>query len=416
METLFVQLNPDHESAQWLVLNAEDKPQATIRQGPISSLKEFTRQRRVVCTLSSNDIFITNVALPHSRNQRKLHQAIPYALEDELAEDIGLLHFAVGKAPAASTSTTDDAKSSMTMVPVAIINKSKLRAWLDTLEQAGIKPHVLLPDILTVPMKNQSGWNVLLNGNVVLLRTGPFTGFTCDPENLPILLDSALNQSEGSHPEHIHILSHNSNISEIKLENDAIDIETTETEQEWISSLARGYSKTTLINLLQGEFSFREEYGKLLKPWLIPGILLGVLVSLGLGGKIMQNIQLNNQLEELDANIIQVYKQVFPNSRNATEPRRQLEDKLKQLGGSNTSKSDFLSLLHPAAKHIIANETAAIESITFNGDRLDIDITVKEVAQMDALKQTIEKEQLTVEINSISAEGDKVSGQLRISK
>lgn len=417
METLFIQLNRDRESAQWQVLNEQNQPHASVLQGPLSRLKEFTRQRRVVCAINSDDLLLTEAKLPASRNRRRLLQAIPFALEDELAEDIEQLHFAIGKETQIKAATTEEGDeapaSNLTAIPVAIIDKTKMREWLDLLQEAGIKPHVLLPDILTVPLQEQ-GWSIMLNEEIALLRTGTTTGFTCEPETLGLYLDSALSQNEENQPEHIHILNHNGQMPELDWAHEGIELQRDDAEQDWLTTLVRGYDKANTINLLQGEFSYREEYGKLFKPWRLPGILLAVLLLLGLGGKAVENYRLQSQLDELETQIIDVYKQVFPNSRNTTEPRRQLQAKLDEFGASGNADSQFLKLLHTAARRIKGSPDTSINGITFDGERLDVDLTVKEVVQMDQLKQTLEQDNVTVEINSISAEGDKVSGQLRI--
>lgn len=415
METLYIQLNPDNESAQWLVLDEKNQPHSAIRQGPVSSLKDFSKQRRIVCALNSSDIFLTEVTLPFSRNRRKLEQAVPYMLEDELAEDVEKLHFALGKAQEQILEDEEDEGDKRVNLPVAVINKNTLQDCLNILQEAGLKPHAILPDVLSVPI-DEDEWTVMLNGNRALLRTGVTTGVACDLENLGMLLEFSLEQKGDAAPKQIHIWNHNETESELELQLEDVEVNTTQAELPWLNTLARGYGKTDQINLLQGEFSFRQEYGKMLKRWQLPAIFLGVLVVLMLGTKIFQFIQLEKEIKELDKQSTRVYKQVFPNSRNFTDMRHQFETKLKELGSAESANTDFLSILNAAGKHIVKNKTVKIEAITFNGQRLDIEMTAPAIAQMEEIKQALDAEELVTEISSISAEGDKVSGQLRISK
>ena len=97
METLLVQLDPNQLSASWLVLDENGQPLAALHRGELEQLKDFARQRRIFCLIDSANIYINQVLLPAGRNRRKLIQAIPFAMEDDLAEELENLHFALGK-------------------------------------------------------------------------------------------------------------------------------------------------------------------------------------------------------------------------------------------------------------------------------------------------------------------------------
>lgn len=414
METLFIQLD-DQNSAQWLVLDDEGRPAASLHRGPLESLKDFARQRRIVCALNSGNVLLEQVRLPASRNRRRLQQAVPFALEDELAEDIDALHFALGKerTPAPDGEDEDEAALKQQVdVPVAVIEKNTLERWLDVLSEAGFKPHVLVPDVLALPL-NDDEWTVLLHEDTAWVRTGPHTGFTCEADNLEILLNAELQTR--TPPQRVRIWNHGSAVPEPVLDREDVEVEVTRTDQTPLDTLARGYKRDHAINLLQGEYSYRQEFGKMLKPWRVPGVLLGVLLVLLFGATGVEYFQLKAENERLNAEILEVYKQVFPRSRNTTDPRRQFENALADLGGGGGEQSPLLELMNVAATELNALGSARILSINFTGERLDIETSVNDVQQLDGLKQALEGKGLETEIQSASAEGDRVTGQLRIS-
>jgi general secretion pathway protein L len=413
METLFIQPERDGHSARWLVLDDSGQPHAGMRHGALEQVKDFTRQRRVVCALDSTEILLERARLPASRNRRKLQQAVPFALEDELAEDVDALHFALGKERTVEAGGEDEAPSIKQVdVPVAVIGKNTLESWLDTLHQAGIKPHAVVPDVLSLPL-NDNEWTVLLTADAALVRTGPDTGYCCEPENLAMILDSALD-SDPQPPEAIRVWQHGEVDTDLQLRHDNIELTVTESDQPPLATLARGYGKQPSINLLQGEYSYRQEYGKLLKPWQLPAALLAALVLMVLTGYTIEYTQLKRQNEELTSQIEQVYKEVFPNSRNPTAPRRQLETKLAELGAGSEVDSPLLEVLNTAAVEIAKRNEIDILSINFNGRRLELDIAAGDVQQIDQLKQKMVDKGLDTEIQSASAEGEQVRGQLRI--
>lgn len=79
------------------------------------------------------------VPLP-SRKRSTWARAVPYALEDQVVEDIETLHFALGSAP------EDD------HLPVAVINRDTLRGWLDACTAAGLVPAAIIPEPLLLPL------------------------------------------------------------------------------------------------------------------------------------------------------------------------------------------------------------------------------------------------------------------------
>lgn len=421
METLFIKLdNKSPDTAQWVVVDEAGNPQPTIRQGSLTEAGAFAHQRRVVCAIPTTDVYLDHVNLPGSRSRRKLQQAVPFALEDDLAEDLDDLHFAMGKEQTVTATEPEGSGSptpSHVSLPVAVIGKDRLRAYLDRLTEAGIKPHVLMPDVLAVPYQDNE-WGICIGEHSALIHTRPQAGFACDLENLPFLLETALNNGTAREtpPSQIRIWNHNGSVPELNLDKE-IQVDWVEPDGMPIATLAKGYKKDHHINLLQGEFSYQQEYGKLLKPWRLPATLLLVLVVVAFTSNMIEYYRLKNQQDQLQQSMLDIYKQTFPEARNIPQPRSQMEAKLKELGAAGGSESPFLKLLNYVASQTSANPQIKINSLNFTGSRLDLDLSVPELTTLDSLKQKLDQfTDITTELQSASTEGNKVSGHLRISQ
>jgi general secretion pathway protein L len=413
METLLVKLDQDQHTAQWLVLDESGQPHAAMRSGGLDQLKDFSQQRRVVCLLDGSHVLLDQVSLPAGRNRRKLIQAIPFALEEDLAEDLGDLHFALGKEQLVEAANDDDPEAAATKqinIPVAIIAREKLQNCLHILAEAGLKPHTLLPDHLALPLA-EGQWHVLIHGDRAIVRTGPQTGFSCDLDNLSVVLDAALDQIS-EHPQQIQVWNHNQTPFVLTLQHTDIELNVTQTDQAPLATLARGFRKEAQINLLQGEFARTEEYGKLFKNWLVPAALLGAWILIALLIKTSAYIQLKNNSDELQAQIIDTYQQVFPDSKNLTNPRQQLKARLDSLGGGGDSP--LLQLLNATAAQINSVANARIRSLDFNGAALDIELQIAEVQQLEQMRQQLQNLGVSAEIRSADTEGDRVTGKLRL--
>ena len=88
----------------------------------------------------------------------KLPQLVPYALEEQLADDIDDLHFAIGK-------RTGDSHR----VPVAVVTRALLDEWLATLRGAGLEPEALYADSELLP-QNPGQAVALLEEDAVFVR------------------------------------------------------------------------------------------------------------------------------------------------------------------------------------------------------------------------------------------------------
>lgn len=419
METLFIKLdNKNPDTVQWVVIDEAGNPEARVRQGSLAEAREFVSQRRIVCAIPGTDVYLDHVNLPSSRSRRKLQQAVPFALEDNLAEDLDDLQFALGKERTVTSAGSEDAPpQSLVNLPVAVINKDRLRHYLDRLAEAGIKPHVMMPDTLAVPYQDDE-WGVCIDDKSALIHTRPQNGFACDLENLPFMLEAALHSDteRETAPSHIRVWNHNGTAPPLNLDNE-IQVDWEEPDTLPVVTLAKGYKKDHHINLLQGEFSYRQEYGKLLKPWQLPGILLLVLVIILFTSEIIEYRRLKGQQAELQQTMIDLYRQAFPEARNVPQPRAQMEAKLKEAGASGGNESSFLKLMNYIAAEITANPQIKISSLSFNGNRLDLELSVPELATLDSLKQKLDQHtDISTELQSASTEGNKVSGHLRISQ
>ena len=396
-----------------MVLDEKAQPLAAVQHGALTQLKDFTRQRRIVCLLDGRDVFLEHVRLPASRNRRKLLQAIPFALEDDLADDLENLHFALGKeqsVAALNGEKSDALTDKQISVPVAVVARENLKHCLTTLAEAGIKPHVLLPDLLALP-QSEDQWQILVDRDKATVCTGQQSGFSCDLNNLGTMLDSALEHREHI-PAQIQIWNHSQTELKLALADQTPELLISNSDQPPLTTLARGFQQALQINLLQGEFSFKEEYGRIVKSWLLPAALLGGWFMLLIALKLTTYVQLQEKSDDLQEQIIETYKQVFPNSKNFTEPRRQLQNKLSGMGASEDSP--LLQLLNAAATQINAIPTATLQALDFNGEYLDLELIVTEVQQLESMRQQLQRQGVNAEIRSADTEGDRVTGEMRL--
>lgn len=154
---------------------------AEWRQGSWAQISKINANQPIVLLIPSADVLLTRTLLVTS-NTRQLRQALPYALEESLVGEVEDQHF-VWQA--------EDAN----MLAVAVIDRSRLKAWLQTLKQHKLRAKAILPDVFALPWV-ASMPTIWQKDGQAWVRTGAYSGFSCPAMSLPLLVDSLFEAEE----------------------------------------------------------------------------------------------------------------------------------------------------------------------------------------------------------------------------
>ena len=140
----------------WLPLGKNPAPQIPRGTGSIEEAAEQIRGWRLIVIAPSSDVLLTKVTIP-SKNRQRLLQAIPYALENDLSEEIEQLHFAI------------DYHTDQSTTAVAVISRERLDSWLERFHALELQPLAIFPELLCLPLTN-GHWTVHLTPQFGSLR------------------------------------------------------------------------------------------------------------------------------------------------------------------------------------------------------------------------------------------------------
>ncbi len=182
----------DVELAQWVRMSeGNTTPIATSR---LSELAELVQGANVIALVPSTEVFLGSVKVP-TQNRQKMLKAIPYALEDQLADDIDDLHFAVGQRDGDGN------------VATAVISRNQMDRWQTMFREIGLPINSLVPDVQALPVEDNI-WALYIGQQGALLRTGLQSGFAIDVENTATVLALSFAQLETEQlPEKIEVWS-----------------------------------------------------------------------------------------------------------------------------------------------------------------------------------------------------------------
>ena len=129
-------------------------------------------------------------------------------------------------------------------------------------------------------------------------------------------------------------------------------------------------------------------------------------------------IYLDQQSEQLDQQITTLYRELFPQDKRIINPKVQMQNHLNQQSGQ-ASNAGFMTLFsYVAAALDEINEPAnnLLQQLRYNDNNqsLMVDIQIKNVQQLEQLKQIIESHQVSVSILSANEEQQWIKGRLRL--
>ena len=401
---------PGQEDTEWLSIDDAGEPATARQRGPLSLAAAVGRSARVIVIAPATQILLAEPELPPGSGVR-LARAVPFALEEQLTEDIDHLVFALGKRrPGGGT-------------PVAVLSRSVLEGWLSGLTAAGIVPAAIYADMSLLPHNPGQSVLWLERGRLSVRR----------PEKLPFAVEltpvteALIVAGVISDPLAPGADSHTleSAIFYATREDWALVQNEIETLADRFAALkiqllpdgplpwlARGLAGTDAVNLLQGEFAPAATGGGLRK-WRTAGALAAGLLAVHVAADAFQLRQAKRQSAALDVEIAQVFSAAMPGVA-MQDARRQMQTRLERIRHSGPGPEHFLRTLQALSDAVSAGPNTTIDSMSFREDLLNLKVTAPSLAALSQLSQRVGKQGLAAEIQSSTPAGTGVEAHVQI--
>jgi len=381
---------------RWLRVAADGTPYSDTQAGSIAEAAHAAEGLRVVVLMTGIDCLLTSVRIP-GRNRQKLLRAVPYALEEQLSDEVEQLHFALGEAGAGGE------------WPVAVINRTYMDHLVAALDATSMDVQQVIPEVLAVPY-TENEITALVIEDIVLVRNGPSSGYAVDSENLDMML--SMHQDEVALPLRM--------IVQPDIQPPVVDAYPGELIDEYYNDdplyvFAQGLGVKS-INLLQGPYSRTGDWTRVWKPLRVTASLLlaGILVSLFAMG--VDYYRLSRESAQLQARIEATFRTAMPGTKRVINPRVQMQQQLDRLQRGSGSGAGFLVLLGKTGSVLKGVPGVELGGVSFRTGRLDLDLKITDLQSLDRLKQALAGDGgLEVEIQSATTGADqRVQSRLRI--
>ncbi|MGY4534784.1 general secretion pathway protein L [Pseudomonas sp. TE3786] len=316
------------------------------------------------------------VQLP-TQKARWLRQALPFAVEELLAEEVELFHLALG------TPLADGRHR------IYATRQSWLQGWLALCPAT--PPASIQIDADLLP---EQGTQLCWVGERWLLGGQVATRLALAQEDWPALVAQC--------PLPVHAIAPPSQAL-------PEGIETAQREEHpylWLASQTGG------CNLAQGDLAIREE-SQGLKRWRPVLGLVGLWLVLQWGFNLAQAWQLQHKSDAIAAANTALYRELFPQDSKLINLRHQLDEHLGQ--GAAGGKSRLLSLMELASTAVQADGgLVRVQQLDFSDIRGDLALQLQapDFAALERLRQRLADAGLPVQLGSASREGNGVSARL----
>lgn len=364
---------PNDPEPAWATLNG--KP-AEWTHGSWERLLPLAlaRGQELVLLIPSREVLLTQTSV-NTRNQRQLQQAIPFALEDSIADDLENQHIVW------------QTQTGTSLVDVAVIRRARLREWVDALHGHQLRALAILPDLFALPWETDTT-TLWQQGDNIWVRTGELSGYASTRPALPLLLD---NMTTGkTAPVRLRLYSDQATTWAADPRFDLIN--ETQAEQLLPTSLQPAL-KLNLLNGLQDEN--RAQLRQHWQRWRLAAGLAAVAALLGLGIYAFDSYRLQQQLDALDTQNLQLFAELFPEASNV-DPRglkSRLASELARIGSksTDTGTDSPLPQLASFAEAMTSTGGLTVEDIRAQTGTLTINLQAQNQQAIETLRDTLEK-------------------------
>jgi general secretion pathway protein L len=337
--------------------------------------------RSVALVVSAADVALFGVQLPPASEQRQL-QLVPFALEEQVSEDLDQLHFAVGPRDGATG-----------LVPVAVAGRERMEQWLAQAAALGVRPKAMFAESDLAPLL-PGHVTLLLSGEQIILRNdrGRPVAFPADDPQLALATMLGSEADGGNVNLAIYSSPEDWERHEAALESLRTQVASFRVQlftSGLLGAIAPGITDSAAVNLLQGAFKVQSPAANHWQRWRTAAMLLLGLLLLHTAGTLWELRRQNQESARLNDEISRVYGSIFPGQSPGPAPRRAIEARLQAVAGGGAQSGELMPMLAALAAARQNVPSARLESMNFRPGTLQLRVAAPDAATLEQYSQAL---------------------------
>jgi general secretion pathway protein L len=384
---LLVRIKPN-DDIDWVLLDAQGGIIGEVQTGtPIASAVKSVDQ--IIALVPSESIWMGSARIP-AKSQSQRRKAAPYAVEDQIADSIEQLHFAI-----------DAEENEQTRI--VAVKKSAMQSWLACLQRHQIYPDVILPDALLLPQR-VGEHTFLLEAERALIRQERHRGFATSIDNLALWIKHAA-AARGLNLYRIGSV-------QFDLNSDDIVHNETSTHALRIHALALR-AESPVINLMQGEYKPRARGVGTEKLWRYAAILLVATIVSGILLSKFDQIQKRQQLNALRGAINQVFVAAMPDGAKPVPGRERAQMEAALAGIQSGTESGLFGQLAEVGSVLANRPQFRLDTVSYQDGVLELDLLAPDMVGLESLRDSIAQKQ-SAQLEQVSRAEGGMRARLRV--
>lgn len=354
----------------------------------LSELSDKAQNRSLRVYASSAAIGFHQVELP-AKSRRHLERVIPFALEDEIAEDIEQLHFFWPE-----TLPKDNA------IPVFVVRRDQVELWLSQLAAAGLHTTAIYPDIFLLPLE-KNVWSMAAFpgsfGKEWVIRQDAWRGIVLEPE-----------LALGMQPEEGEVLTEISAFGDIEWPQPPAPLVAKNPSLPLQLGVAQ---KAVGVNILQGDYKLSSGSSADYSQWKFPGIAAAIFLAVLFVNQWMGVVELEREAALVQVQYERLYQQTFPSDTRIVDIRAQLSQHSEVAGAGDPGQVlRILEQLQPAFSGV------PIQLTMFQYDHsrgeLRMQANGENFQSFERFTQIAREQNLVVEQGQLTSRGGQINGTI----
>lgn len=412
---------PDEASPwlyDWLLVDAGGTAQAQGQGESKEDIEQTLRRNdldnvRLLGLLPAEYVVSCSASLP-GKQSRYIRQALPFAVEEQLAQSVESMHLALGN-------KHDD------RFVVAAIHEPLMADVMARLNHWHTELQGVYADAMLLPV-NDVAWTLCVEGDYTMGASADGRWFRLLTANLPVILDT-LPVAESVEKPAIRVFvrgeaRESQRITLAALEqSDRFEVSLESLEISPLELLAHAHQQRLCdpINLAQDAFAPPSRQGGLWRQWRAVAVIAGVWFVLQLGLNLGEGIYYHRQAQVWNQQAVKDYRSIFPQETrvHAGNLKRVLEGKLR-VASQQGSSADFLSLLKQAGYQYAQmpdRGKLSFDSISYSRDsgQLVIEVHADSFDRLNELKSGLVSAGYQAQIGSVVNDKNSARGRITIS-
>lgn len=395
------------DPVSWIAVDDRGTRRGPSETGTLDDAARSIGERSVIVLVPGTDVLSLVADIP-ARGSRLL-AALPYALEDQLAEDVEDLHFAAGD-------RLPDGR-----ICAAVVAHERMQDWLGRLSDAGVTAGRLIPDNQGLA-RTPNTLSLLTDGNVVMFNDGEGVEFVLPGvgpadaiaasgigdsdeaagRNLVAYCDAAV---ADRYEKDWALLRHELASVDVNVLTDGV-----------LPRLAVTAASGAGVNLLQGRYGRKTEITAMLRPWRVAAMLLAGVVLIGFIAKGADYYRLSNEQATLESQFSEEYRRIRPgDSREIADPVGTVSSLMRTQGSVALGPQLFLPSVEELARAVAGKASVRIEAISYRAGVVDVRLSAPDIPTVDGIVQGVNQSgRFTASMQTADRVDDRVNSRIQI--